>query len=441
MKPPIFLRRAVGALVLMALGWAAGQAAEPEHWVSTWATSPQQPRPFPAPRPPARPTGTQTSTTPAPVLRVPAIPVKTFRNQTLRMIAHTSIGGARVRIELSNVFGSKPLAIGAVHIAMRDKESAIVPASDRALLFGGRPMCWIPPGATEISDAVDLDVPAASDLAVSIFIPESATADTMHAVGLHTTYISKEGDATGLSSIADATTSQSYYWLTNIDVVAPPDAAAVVTFGDSITDGAVSTPNTDRSWPSFLARRLAANGGANIAVLNQGISGNRLLRDGAGVNALARFDRDVLAQPGVKWLMILEGINDIGLASLPGALASDAVTADDLIAALKQLIDRAHEHGIKVIGGTLTPYEGAIYHSEGGEEIRMTVNQWIRSSGAFDAVVDFDAVTRDPDHPQQFREGFNNGDHLHPNDAGYEAMAGAIDLSVFGLKLTTEARP
>jgi lysophospholipase L1-like esterase len=159
------------------------------------------------------------------------------------------------------------------------------------------------------------------------------------------------------------------------------------------------------------------------------------------VNALARFDRDVLAQPGVKWLMILEGINDIGLASLAGALPGDAVQADDLIAALKQLIDRAHEHGIKVIGGTLTPYEGAIYHSEGGEEIRMMVNQWIRSSGAFDAVVDFDAVTRDPEHPKQFREGFNNSDHLHPNDAGYEAMANAIDLAVFGLKLTTESRP
>ncbi len=350
------------------------------------------------------------------------------------MIAHTSIGGRRVRVELSNVFGSAPLVIGSAHIAMRDKESAIVPASDRALLFSGRPTCWIPPGATEISDPVNLDVPAASDLAVSIYIPESAATDTMHAVGLHTTYISKEGDAVAAPMIADATTTQSFYFLTNVDVAAPPDAAAVVTFGDSITDGAVSTPNTDRSWPSFLARRLAASGGANIAVLNQGISGNRLLRDGAGVSALARFDRDVLAQPGVKWLMILEGINDIGLASLPGTPASDAVSSDDLIGALKQLVERAHEHGIKVIGGTLTPYEGAAYYSESGEVIREAVNQWIRSAGAFDAVVDFDAVARDPEHPKQFRPGFNNGDHLHPNDAGYEAMANAIDLTVFGLK-------
>jgi lysophospholipase L1-like esterase len=350
------------------------------------------------------------------------------------MIAHSSIGGRRVRIELSNAFGSVPLAIGAAHIALRDKESAIVASSDRTLLFGGRPTSWIPPGGTVISDPVNLDVPAASDLAVSIFIPENGATDTMHAVGLHTTYVSKEGDTTGAPAMVDATSTQSFYFLTNVDVAAPPDAAAIVTFGDSITDGAVSTPNTDRSWPSFLARRLAASGGANIAVLNQGISGNRLLRDGAGVNALARFDRDVLAQPGVKWLMILEGINDIGLGSRADAAATDAVTSDDLIAALKQLIERAHEHGIKVIGGTLTPYEGAAYYSESGEQIRMAVNQWIRSSGSFDAVVDFEAVARDPEHPKQFRPGFNNGDHLHPNDAGYEAMADAIDLSWFGLK-------
>jgi lysophospholipase L1-like esterase len=350
------------------------------------------------------------------------------------MVVHTSIGGRRVRIELSNAFGSTPLMIGSAHIASRDKESAIAPASDRALLFGGKPSCWIPPGATEISDAVSLDLPPAGDLAVSIYIPETATADTMHAVGLHTTYISKEGDTTGAPAMADATTTQSFYFLTNVDVLAPSNAAAIVTFGDSITDGAVSTPNTDRSWPSFLARRLAAAGGSNIAVLNQGISGNRLLRDGAGVSALARFDRDVLVQPGAKWLMILEGINDIGLGLRAGAPESDAVTADDLIGAQKQLIERAHEHGLKVIGGTLTPFEGAAYYSESGETVREAVNQWIRSSGAFDAVVDFEAATRDPEHPKQFRPGFNNGDHLHPNDAGYEAMADAIDLSIFGLK-------
>src|SRR3984957_20069137 len=250
-------RTIAAAVVFLARCLSAQTASAPEHWVSTWATSPQQPRAFPAPRPATAaaaarpPAGTAPRLTP---------PIASFHNQMVRMIAHTSIGGRRVRIELSNAFGSEPLAIGAAHIAIRDHESAIVPASDRTLLFGGRPTCWIPPGATEISDAVDLDVPAASDLAVSIYIPGESTADPMHAVGLHTTYISKEGDATGLSSIADATTSQSYYWLTNVDVAASREAAAIVTFGDSITDGATSTANSDRSWPSFLARRLAANG-------------------------------------------------------------------------------------------------------------------------------------------------------------------------------------
>jgi lysophospholipase L1-like esterase len=433
------MKRTIVAVVFLARCISAQTASASEHWVSTWATSPQQPRAFPAPRP---------ATAAAAAARPPAgtaprlaPPIASFHNQTVRMIAHTSIGGRRVRIELSNAFGSEPLAIGAAHIAIRDHESAIVPASDRTLLFGGRPACWIPPGATEISDAADLDVPAAGDLAVSLYIPDNVKADTMHSVGLHTGYVSKQGDATAQPALADAITTQAYYWLANVDVAAPADAAAIVTFGDSITDGAVSTPNTDRSWPSFLARRLAAAGGGNIAVLNQGISGNRLLRDGAGVNALARFDRDVLAQPGVKWLMILEGINDIGLGTRTDQTATDPVSADDLIAALKQLVDRAHEHGIQAIGGTLTPYGGAVYYSEAGEQIRMAVNQWIRSSGAFDAVVDFEAVTRDPDHPKQFRPGFNNGDHLHPNDTGYEAMADAIDLSVFGLKSSSGPRP
>jgi lysophospholipase L1-like esterase len=354
------------------------------------------------------------------------------------MIAHTSMGGRRLRIELSNAFGSAPLAIGGAHIAIRDKESAISVASDRALMFGGRAMAWIPPGATEISDAVDLDVAPASDLAVSIYIPGTATADTVHALGLHTTYISKEGDATRQPLIPEATTTQSFYFLTSVDVLAPANAAAIATLGDSITDGALSTPNTDHSWPAFLARRVAANGGADIAVVNQGISGNRILRDVAGPSALARFDRDVLAPPGVKWLMILEGINDIGQGTRTDMPVIDPVNSDDLIAALKQLIERAHGHGIKVIGCTLTPYEGAPYYSEAGEQIRETVNQWIRSSGAFDAVVDFEAATRDPEHPRQFRPGFNDGDHLHPNDAGYEAMADAIDLSLFGLKTGTK---
>ncbi len=395
-------------LLILALAIPCLYAQTGERWVSTWATSPQQFRAFGGGAKPS------------------------FHDQTIRMVAHTTIAGSRVRIELSNAFGPAAVRIGAAHIALRDKDAAIVPASDHALMFGGHASVSIPPGALELSDPVNLDLPAGSDVTVSLYLPEETSADTVHSVGLHTTYVAK-GDATAQTAMAD-TFSQSYYWLANIDVAAAPNAAAIVAFGDSITDGATSTANTDRSWPSFLAQRLAANGGANIAVLNQGISGNQVLRDGAGVNALARFDRDVLAQPGVKWMTILESINDIGIRLRAGAPAADAVTADDLIAGLKQMIERAHEHGIKVIGCTLTPFEGAAYYSDAGEQVREQVNDWIRSGGAFDAVVDFDAVTRDPANPKQIRADFNIKDHLHPNDAGYKAMADAIDLALFGVK-------
>jgi lysophospholipase L1-like esterase len=205
-----------------------------------------------------------------------------------------------------------------------------------------------------------------------------------------------------------------------------------VAFGDSITDGATSTPETNHSWPSLLAERLAASAAAaNIAIVNHGISGNRLLLDGTGTNALARFDRDVLSQAGVKWLMILEGINDIGQALRTGAAPEAAITADDVIGAYKQMIDRAHTHGIKVIGCTLTPYVGATYASDAGEAVRSAVNNWIKTGGGFDAVVDFDAATRDPGNPKQFLPAYNNTDHLHPNDTGYKAMADAVDLTIF----------
>jgi lysophospholipase L1-like esterase len=355
------------------------------------------------------------------------------------MIARASMGGNRVRVQLSNAFGATPLVVGSAHIALRSKDSAIVEGSDRVLAFNGKPGCTIPPGALMFSDPVDLVVPKLSDLAVSVYVPGDSGVASTHALGLHTTYISKEGDFTGQTEIADATTSQAWYWLASIDVMAPANAAAIVAFGDSITDGATSTPNTDRSWPSVLAQRLLSDPAtSNIAVVNEGISGNRLLADGAGVSALARFDRDVLGQSGVKWVMIMEGINDIGIAARqPGPTA---LTADDVIGAISQMIERAHTHGIKVIGCTLTPYVGASYASENGESVRMAVNTWIRTSGTFDAVVDYDKVTQDPDNPKQFRAGYNNTDHLHPNDAGYKAMADSIDLSIFADKPATSAK-
>jgi lysophospholipase L1-like esterase len=396
-------------------------AGAQEHWVATWAASPQAPR-VALPRPAAP----GPAATPAP----PVQPPPGFNNQTIRMVVHTSIGGRRARVQLSNAFGTTALKIGAAHIALRDKESAIIPASDRALAFSGKASFTIPPGAEIISDPVDLDVPKLGDLVLSVYAPGEVALPTTHATGLHTTYISKSGDFTNAPSIADATKSQAWYWISSVDVLAPADTGLIVAYGDSITDGATSTPDTDSSWPSQLSQRLLANKAtAGIAIVNQGISGNRVLSDGAGVSALARFDRDVLAQPGVKWVILMEGINDIGLGAR--ATGADAVTADDLIAGHKQIIERAHMRGIKVIGATLTPFGGAGYYSDEGEAIREALNQWIRTGKAYDAVVDFDAATLDPENPKQIRPTYNIRDHLHPNDAGYKAMAEAVDLSIF----------
>ncbi len=419
------------ALVLVQPGYfaSAQNGNGQQHWVATWAASPQQPRVI-VPLAPQAPPTTQPNTAPP--------PIASFTNQTVRMIVHISVGGRRVRVQLSNTFGTGPLMIGAAHVAIRGKDSAIVPASDRVLSFNGKPSCSIPPGALMVSDPVDLDVPQLGDLAISVYVPGDTGPLTMHAVGLHTTYISKPGDFTGQLAISDAAaTSQSWYWLSSVEVLASAEAAAVVAFGDSITDGTRSTPEANQNWPSILAQRLlSASAAANIAVVDEGIAGNRILRDTVGPSALARFDRDVLSQSGVRWMTVLEGINDIGNSTRPNTNipAGEAVSADDLTGGLRQLIERAHAHGIKVIGCTLLPYEGAAYYSEKGEVIREAVNQWIRTGGAFDAVVDFDAATRNPDAPKQIRADYDSGDHLHPNDAGYKAMADGIDLSIFTAK-------
>lgn len=401
-------------------------AAAQDHWVATWAASPQAPR-FAIPRPAApAPSGAPAATPPP----TPAPTAPAFNNQTVRMIVRTSVGGRRARVQLSNAFGTAPLKVGAAHIALREKDSAIVPASDHALTFSGQPSFTIPPGADILSDPVDIDIPKLGDLVISVYVPGEVAVPTAHLTGLHTTYTSKPGDFTGAAWIDDAAKSQAWYWISSVDVLAPRDARTIVAYGDSITDGATSTPDTDSSWPSQLARRLLANKAtADVAIVNQGISGNRLLSDGAGVSALARFDRDVLAQPGIQWLVIMEGINDIGLGARDGA-----VSAEDLIGAQKQMIERAHMRGIKVIGATLTPFAGAAYYSDQGETLRMAVNEFIRTGKAYDAVIDFDAAVRDPENPKQIRAAFNIRDHLHPNDAGYKAMADAVDLSMFKLR-------
>lgn len=419
-----------------------------EHWVSTWATA--QPlaaattlsggRRGPAPPQQASPSqgapGPTQPQTPQPAEQGgrrgsgPQISVPpSLNDQTIRMVVHISIGGRRVRVQLSNAAAATELTIGSAHIAVRAKESAIVPGTDRALTFSGRPTCTIRPGVLMFSDPVDLEVAPLSDLAVSVYVPKDTGPPTNHNLGLHTAYISK-GDTTGQQVMPEPSTTRAYLWLSSVDVVAAPNAFAIATLGDSITDGQGTTLDANLTWPAILARRLAANKAtSNIAVVNVGVAGNQVLRDLAGVGALARFDRDVLSRPGVRWMILLEGINDLNLHGQSSD--SDPLTSDDLIAGYRQLIDRAHTYGIKVVGATIMPEGGTRLASERVEEIRGTVNQWIRTSHAFDAVVDFDAVVRDPDRPKQLRAGFDPGDHIHVNDTGNQAMADAFDLAVF----------
>ena len=416
--------------MLVSLNFSLIAQSRDEHWVATWGTAQQLIYNGPtAPRPPQNP--------PAPInLAVPPI-WSSVNNQTVRMIVRASVGGRSVRIRLVNAFGSKPLEIGAAHIAQRSKDSTIVAASDRALTFSGRPFCTIAPGAVMLSDPVEFKVAPLAELAVSVYAPKESTTST-HMFGEHTSYLSKEGDFSGAAEIADATTSLSYYWLAGVDVLATANAATIVAFGDSITDGHGSMPNTDHTWPAYFTKRLQSNQRtAHLSVVNVGISGNQVLRDGGGVlggmSALARLERDVLTQPGVKFVMLMEGINDIsGRTRQPEADAK--MVAEDLLAGYKQIIEHAHARGLKIIGCTLTPFDGSRAFTEKGEIARTAVNQWIRTSGAFDGVVDFDAATRDPKNPKKFIAAFHAGDWLHPGDAGYEAMANAIDLTIFAPK-------
>ena len=417
-----------GMLVFFAACSAWAQA--PRRWISSWSAAqqfaPEAPRP--AAKPPPQATG-------APAPRSPIAPIPDqIGAQTVRMIVHLSVGGAQLRVQLANAFGYPPLDIGDAHIARSAAGPAIVVGTDRRLTFGGRRGVRIPPGATVVSDPVDLDAPDGSNLTVSLYVPQVITGLTTHPLGLHTTYI-LDGNSTAAADPQPLSQNSSYFWLTDVDVLAPAAAATVAAFGDSITDGFATTPNRDLAWPAILYERLRTAGtAAPVAVVNLGISGNRVLHDGAGINGLARFQRDALARPGVRWVVLLEGINDISFPAVPGTPPAERISSADLIAGYRLLIDQAHLAGVRVMGATLLPWEGVWTFTPGGEAIRLEVNRWIRTSGAFDRVVDFDAVTRDPAHPSRLRPQFDSGDHVHPNNAGNRAMADAIDLTAFSGK-------
>lgn len=392
--------------------------AEAAGWLASWGAAPLPPTPAAPP--------------------FPATP--SFSNQTIRQLVRISAGGERVRVRFTNEYGTKPLLIGAAHIALADANGAVQPGTDRALTFDGKPSTLIPAGAPYYSDAADFPVKALASISISIYVPEDTGQCTCHAVGMQDAYVSESGDFT-----AKAFTPQqilpSRAFISGVEVSAPARARTIVVLGDSISDGVGSTANANRRWPDLLAERLSSRGGDARGVVNMGISGNRVLNDGAGQSALARLDRDVLAVPGAAYVVVFEGVNDLGISfgHFEGPMAerfkalapTGMVTTESMIAGYRQIIERAHAKGLKVIGATIAPYEGAGYYSAEGDAIRQAINAWIRTGGAFDAVLDFDAVLRDPAKPTQIATAMQAGDHLHGSDAGYRAVAQSIDLSLF----------
>jgi len=392
---------------------ASAFAAAPDHWVGTWATSPVA----------AKNAGGKFGT-------------ESADGTTLRQIVHVSIGGSSLRVVLTNEFGEDPLTVSAAQIALSAGGGGIVAGSSVQLSFGGHPSVVIPPGALVVSDAATIKVAPLADVSVSLFVPDQPVSVISVHNGANATSYMVPGNAVTSATLTEAKPFYHWYFLKGLDVKADATSAAVVAFGDSITDGAHTTRDKNTRWPDVLAARLVADKKLpRLGVLNEGIGGNRILHDNTGPNALARFDRDVIAQDGVKYLIILEAINDIGHAYDPKK-PYDVVSADDLIAGYVQMIERAHAHGIKVFGATLTPYVGAGYSSPAGEAVRQAVNSWIRTSGKFDGVIDFEKVTLDPKNPGAFLPAYNEQgtaapDHLHPNDAGYKVMGDSIDLGLF----------
>ena len=357
-----------------------------------------------------------------------------FDNQTLVQVVRLSAGGRRLRIRFTNEYGQSPLAIGAARLGVLDQDGQLVAGSERILVFGGSKTTSIPAGMPLRSDPVDLAVAPLSSLRIALYLPGAVKQCTCHVTGAQHMLVSPPGDYTGRPfRSVDVALPDNRAFLSAVDVESPAPGPVIVALGDSITDGFKSTDDANHRWPDRLAERLNDRaGGRPAAVINAGMSGNRLLADGyippMGQSALARFDRDVLAVPGVTHVIILEGVNDLGAVGVP------LPTAVTMINGYRRLIDRAHARGVKVIGATILPYEGAWYFHPEGEAVRQAVNLWIRTGGGFDGVINFDALMRDPQHPARFKADLQAGDWLHPNDAGYRAMGDAIDLSLFGVK-------
>jgi lysophospholipase L1-like esterase len=395
-------------------------AQQPARWLATWA-----PSPFAAPPKPP----------PDSVDRVP-----TYVDRTLRQIMRTTLGGNRLRIRFTNEYGEQPLVIGAAHVAIRDTGAAIRAGTDKAITFYGRTSVTLRRGAVVVSDPIDMLVPSLTDIAISIWVKDTIRATTRHAQGLQTNYVSSAGDFTAATSMHADTTIRQWLWLAGVDVVNASATGVIVAIGNSITDGAGSSADSNSRWPDVLARRLLASKEPARAVVNAGIGGNGVLSPITGPSALARFDRDVLMQPGVTHVILLEGINDLGRgAASPDP--RDNVSAEDIIFGYQQLIGRAHERGLVIFGATLTPMANMTRPVTAAVDAkRRAVNEWIRTSGAFDGVIDFEAATRDPSQPDRFLPAYDSGDHLHPSDAGYKAMGEYIDLTLFRRTMSKRQR-
>jgi lysophospholipase L1-like esterase len=396
---------------LFLLGFCNSEPTSPSNsakeWVGTWATAPQlvEPRNMP--------------------------PEPGLSNNTLRQVVRVSLGGDSLRVRFSNEFSTSPVTLNAVHIAISAGSSAIVPDTDQALRFDGEPEVTMAPGAAIISDSFKFVLAPRTDIAITIHFGDTSPDVTGHPGSRTTSYL-LPGNAVAAVDFRDAVQTDHWYIINGIDVVAEGSAAAVVVLGNSITDGRGSGTNKQNRWPDELARRLQENPDTRlVAVLNQGIGGNCVLRDCLGPAALSRFERDVLGATKVRWLIIFEGINDIG--QIQSAEAATKV-ANDLIAAYEQMMDRAHAKDIKVYGATLLPFGGSFYDTAFRESARNTVNEWIRSSGRFDAVIDLDAALRDPENPLRLLPAADTGDHLHPNETGHRMMAEAVDLMLFKRK-------